>query len=122
MAEGVLNVQSEIDVSRLWNNTCRGCAHRLLESIHPPRDVRHFRMVRVRDAIQGNRPAFRNAMLTVWDAKGLDVKEGERYRITSLYPGRQGDWSLPKSNEGEAGAVKEIYLGTRRETRWMDVA
>lgn len=32
-------------------------------------------------------------------------------------PGRQGDWSVPKAG----GGLKEIYLHTRRDTRWKEV-
>jgi len=72
------------------------------------------------DALQGNRDRFRSAMLTVWDARGSEIKEGSRYRVTSLFPGRQGDWAIPKDVAG--GALREIYLHTRRETRWHHVA
>ena len=58
-------------------------------------------------------------MLTVWEGKGIEIKEGGRYRVTSLFPGR-GDWTIPKDEAG--GVLKEIALSTRRETRWHHVA
>lgn len=32
-------------------------------------------------------------------------------------PGRQGDWAVPRIG----GELKEIYLHTRRDTRWKEV-
>ena len=33
-------------------------------------------------------------------------------QITNIMPGRNGDWSVPKPGRAE------IYLHTRRDTRW----
>lgn len=54
-----------------------------LASACPPRTVRDFRMVRVRDAREGKREQARTAMLNVWDAKALgELKEGKRFLVS----------------------------------------
>jgi len=37
-------------------------------------------------------------------------------QISNLVPGRNGDWSPPNTS-----TTKEIYLHTRRDTRWQPV-
>ena len=42
----------------------------------PPRDVRSFRILIVKDARTDRRPANRTAQLTVWDVLNLSLSEG----------------------------------------------
>ncbi|WVQ79198.1 hypothetical protein IAT38_001294 [Cryptococcus sp. DSM 104549] len=91
-----------------------------LQTTCPPRDVRDFRMVRFSDAQEGYRDACRTGMLNVWDAKALgegSLQEGGRYLVSNLMPGRSGDWHLNRARTDKA----EIYLHTRRDTRWQRV-
>lgn len=47
-----------------------------MQSLCPPRDVRNFRMLTVRDACTRRRPANREAQVTVWDVLNLSLSEG----------------------------------------------
>ncbi|GAA5952250.1 hypothetical protein JCM10213_005182 [Rhodosporidiobolus nylandii] len=81
-----------------------------LSEKYPPRDVRGFRVVRVRDAREGTRPEKRTALLTIWDAQTFEegfVKEGGRYLVSNTLP--KGSWRRTDL---------EISLSTRRDTRW----
>ncbi|KAL1737489.1 hypothetical protein EV714DRAFT_241592 [Schizophyllum commune] len=86
----------------------------------PPRNVRSFRVIVGRDARTNRKPANRNAQITVWDVMNLALYEGRpegtievghRFLITNLMPSAQSAWM---GNEPDA----EIYLSTRRDTRW----
>jgi breast cancer 2 susceptibility protein len=91
-----------------------------VKTVCPPREIRDFRMARIVDAREGDRDATRVGMLNIWEAKSLGegmLREGGRYLVSSLMPARQGDWGLPTSG----GNTKEIYLHTRRDTRWQEV-
>ena len=85
----------------------------------PPRQVRDFRMVRISDAREGRKEAYRLGMLNIWDARGVEVQEGKRYRVSNLVPKRSGDWTSRSTRSSGAGGKKEIYLSTRRDTRWQ---
>jgi hypothetical protein len=53
----------------------------------PSRDVRGFRVLRIRDAGQGDKPSTRTAQLTVWDAESLGqgfFQEGKRYFVSGV--------------------------------------
>ncbi|WWC95810.1 hypothetical protein V866_002676 [Kwoniella sp. B9012] len=92
-----------------------------LATLCPKRDVRDFRMMRIIDAQLGNRDPFRVGMLNVWDVKALGdraLQEGKRYMISNIVPGRSGEWTLHRTRTDRA----EIYLHTRRDTRWQPVA
>jgi breast cancer 2 susceptibility protein len=56
-----------------------------LSAACPPRSVRDFRMVRVRDGREGLKEPARTGMLNVWDAKvlGNELKEGRRFLVSS---------------------------------------
>ncbi|GAA6037981.1 hypothetical protein JCM8097_009523 [Rhodosporidiobolus ruineniae] len=80
---------------------------------YPPRDVRGFRVVRIRDAQEGSKASTRTALLTVWDAQSFEegfFKEGRRYLISNTLP--KGNW-----RHGD----REISLTTRRDSRWRRV-
>lgn len=59
----------------------------------PPRDVRGFRAIRVRDgATERRKPSTRTALLTVWDANSLGsdfLVEGKRYLVRLSHPPRR---------------------------------
>ncbi|KAL1737877.1 hypothetical protein HDZ31DRAFT_51742, partial [Schizophyllum fasciatum] len=91
-----------------------------LETLCPPRNVRSFRVVVGRDARVRRKPANRTAQITVWDVMNLALYEGRpegtievghRFLVTNLMPSAQSAWM---GNEPNA----EIYLSTRRDTRW----
>lgn len=91
-----------------------------LASACPARDVRAFRVVRIRDARATRREATRTGMLNVWEADNDALRSaltpGRRFLISSVVPGRNGDWTplVP-------GVEKDVYLHTRRDTRWKAV-
>ncbi|WWC73712.1 uncharacterized protein I206_107684 [Kwoniella pini CBS 10737] len=91
-----------------------------LASICPRREARDFRMIRFVDAQTGNRDPFRVGMLNVWDVKAMGegvLEEGKRYLVSNLFPGKTGDWSTNRNRSDKA----EVYLHTRRDTRWQPV-
>lgn len=47
-----------------------------LAVVCPPRNVRNFRVLVVRDARTGDKPSSRVAQLTVWDVESLVLSEG----------------------------------------------
>ncbi|XAO26180.1 hypothetical protein I312_105014 [Cryptococcus bacillisporus CA1280] len=97
---------------------CRIEVEAELETMCPPRDVRDFRMIRFKDGEEGRRGAFRRGMLSVWDARALGsttLKEGNRYLVSNLIPGKSGDWRVGRGRPGMA----EVYLHTRRDSRWI---
>ncbi|EJC98658.1 uncharacterized protein FOMMEDRAFT_128955 [Fomitiporia mediterranea MF3/22] len=86
----------------------------------PPREVRNFRIVQVRDARTARRPANRIAHLCIWDVLSLCVAEGgkagaiesgQRFLMTSLVPMQRSCWM---------GRAKDdmVYLSTTRNTRF----
>ncbi|KAL5533656.1 hypothetical protein ACEPAG_116 [Sanghuangporus baumii] len=86
----------------------------------PPREVRNFRIVQVRDARTLRRPANRIAHLCIWDVLSLCVSEGgkagaiepgQRFLMTNLVPMQQSCWM---------GRAKDdmIYLSTTRNSRF----
>ncbi|OCF62208.1 hypothetical protein L486_01875 [Kwoniella mangroviensis CBS 10435] len=92
-----------------------------LANLCPKRDVRDFRMIRVVDAQLGNRDPIRVGMLNVWDVKALGdraLQEGKRYLISNIVPGKGGEWTSRRTRTDRA----EVYLHTRRDTRWQPVA
>ncbi|OCF33534.1 hypothetical protein I316_04606 [Kwoniella heveanensis BCC8398] len=98
----------------------QGDIERDLAKLCPPRDVRDFRMVRFVDAQTGVREQFRVGMLNVWDVRALGegcLQEGKRYLVSNLLPARSGEWTLKRDRASKA----EIYLHTRRDTRWQPI-
>ncbi|TDL20958.1 hypothetical protein BD410DRAFT_772047 [Rickenella mellea] len=91
-----------------------------LKSLCPPREVRNFRVVVVEDVDTQKKPADRKAQLTVWDVLNLSLTEGAKpgsfgegqmFVVTNLMPSQPNAWM--------DGAGSEVYLATRRDTRWM---
>ncbi|PWN51143.1 hypothetical protein IE53DRAFT_314445 [Violaceomyces palustris] len=112
-----------------------------LSKLCPPRKVRNFRVVKFRDArlpppatnlsnsesrmklkegddeapgtMDKRRRSLRTVQLTVWDAinlgDGLEV--GRRYIVTNLVPTQKSSW---RGSDVEA----DIFLSTRRDTKW----
>ncbi|WVQ95823.1 hypothetical protein IAU59_002922 [Kwoniella sp. CBS 9459] len=98
----------------------RGEIEHDLSKLCPERDVRDFRMVRFVDAQNGVREQIRVGMLNVWDVRALGegtLQEGKRYLVSNLLPARSGEWTLKRDRTTKA----EIYLHTRRDTRWQPV-
>ncbi|KAI0785380.1 hypothetical protein BC629DRAFT_1700031 [Irpex lacteus] len=106
----------------------RECMHedvtRELDALCPPRQVRSFRVLVVRDATTHRRPARRTAQVTVWDVLTAYVdeygvpgqfKEGQRFVVTNLVPTQGSAWMDPRAEEGV------IYLASRRDTKWRKV-
>ncbi|KAK4689433.1 breast cancer 2 susceptibility protein, partial [Tremellales sp. Uapishka_1] len=94
-----------------------------LKTICPPRDVKDFRVIKFVDGRNGKKESMRVGMLNVWEARQLgsdSIQEGKRYLVANLIPARSGDWSLPKPVNG--GVRPEIYLHTKKDTRWKVVA
>ncbi|KAL8286420.1 hypothetical protein RQP46_004437 [Phenoliferia psychrophenolica] len=84
-----------------------------LATSFPPRNVRVFRVLRIRDAQNGEISSDRTALLTVWDADGFApdfFNEDQRYLVSNVIP--KGNW-LRKASE--------ILLATRRDSKWERV-
>ncbi|GAA5875508.1 hypothetical protein JCM8547_001685 [Rhodosporidiobolus lusitaniae] len=84
---------------------------RELTDKYPTRDVRGFRVVRIRDAREGTKPSTRTALVTVWDAQSFEdgfFRQDGRYLISNLMP--KGNWRADS---------QEISLTTRRDSRWQ---
>lgn len=140
ITEGQAEIEGELQVSHpIFLPDFLICSDAVQTSC-PIREVRDFRMARVSDARDGYKETARFAMLNIWDVKSLGhdtIREGGRYlvrallscddarssrrdadgQVSNLMPGRQGDWAVPRIG----GEVKEIYLHTRRDTRWKEV-
>lgn len=105
-----------------------------LDKLCPPRKVREFRVVRFRDArlpplppaALGNagnggaktkNPHAREVQLHVWDAAqfGDELKEGKRFLVANLVPMSKSAWRKPDE-------AAEVFLSTRRDTKWRPVA
>src|SRR5262245_49031531 len=93
------------------------------QSICPPREVRNFRVLVVKDACTVRRPSYRRAQITVWDVLGLLLSEGsdggnfqedQRFKVTNLMPTQQRAWM-----NRDRGS--EVYLCTRRDSRWTKI-
>ncbi|KDQ15696.1 hypothetical protein BOTBODRAFT_108380, partial [Botryobasidium botryosum FD-172 SS1] len=80
----------------------------------PPRQVRPFCVVRIKDARTSRKPSLRTAQLTVWDLASLGegaLAEGQRYLISNLNPSQQRSWQ-------KHTVSGEIFLSTRKDTKW----
>lgn len=79
------------------------------------RKVRNFRVIRIEDYSNGIK-ARKSAQLHIWDAVTLNTQltEGQRFKITNCNPTRQKSWP----SKGQSG---EVYLSTRRNTRFYNV-
>ncbi|KAK0481755.1 hypothetical protein IW261DRAFT_1472286 [Armillaria novae-zelandiae] len=91
-----------------------------LADICPPRDVRNFRVIVVKDARTQRRPGNRLAQLTVWDVLNVTLSEGkragsfesgDRCLVTHLQPTQVSAWM-------DCAPGAEIYMCTTRNTRW----
>lgn len=103
-----------------------------LDRLCPPRKVRGFRVVRFRDARLPEPPAppatnagaagkkrnahARTVQLTVWDAVQLgdELQEGRRFWVTNLVPTSKTAWRKPDE-------AADVFLATRRDTKWRAV-
>ncbi|KAJ8593227.1 hypothetical protein M405DRAFT_786267 [Rhizopogon salebrosus TDB-379] len=95
---------------------------RELQTKCPPREVRNFRVIIVKDAYPGTRGGndSRQAQLTVWDVLNLtiaegsntgDFKVGQRFLVTNLLPKQMSAWM-------KRGPGSEVYLATTKNTKW----
>ncbi|SPC64345.1 probable Rad51-associated protein Brh2 [Ustilago sp. UG-2017b] len=110
-----------------------------LDRACPPRKVREFRVVRFRDArlpppspptaaaasasasagaggAKKRNPHARTVQLTVWDAAqlGEELQEGRRFWVTNLTPSSKSAWRKPDE-------AADVFLSTRRDTKWRPV-
>lgn len=103
------------------------------QDIFPPRVIRNFRVVVVKDAVIHRKPTNRRAQITAWDVLSMDqdvLAEGRRfwvrigfcswpapsithfdYKVTNLTPTSVGSWTKDT----------DIYLSTKRDTRWQRI-
>ncbi|KAH7930929.1 hypothetical protein BV22DRAFT_1077497 [Leucogyrophana mollusca] len=96
---------------------------RELQATCPPRDIRDFRVIIVRDAYTRRHPPNRKAQLTVWDVLGLSSTEGgeagifepgQKFLISNLMPTQQSAWM-------GRDVDSEVYLSTRKNSRWKKI-
>ncbi|KAI0756270.1 hypothetical protein C8Q80DRAFT_1127651 [Daedaleopsis nitida] len=89
----------------------------------PPRSVRDFRVVVVKDARWERKEPTRTAQITLWDPLRMvfseggtpgDIREGQRFLVTNLQPNQPGAWMAP-------GPESVIYLVSKRNTRWTNI-
>ncbi|PCH34230.1 hypothetical protein WOLCODRAFT_135579 [Wolfiporia cocos MD-104 SS10] len=94
-----------------------------LEMEVPPRNVRNFRVVTVKDSQYRKREPQRTALLTIWDVLNVSLTEGskpghfvegQRFQVTNVYPAKQGAWMGREAGD-------EVYLVTRRDSRFTRV-
>lgn len=87
----------------------------------PPREVRDFRVLTVKDVYPGKRPGNRYALLTVWDALSLCHSEdgqagtfevGQKFMVTNLLPSSTASWEHITTENSQ------IFLATQRSSRW----
>ncbi|CAE6514695.1 unnamed protein product [Rhizoctonia solani] len=91
---------------------------RELASTCPPRKVRNFRVVVIKDARALRKSTERTAQLTAWDilAFGSDaLRVGQRYLLSNVQPSQPGSW-----RKNDFGG--DIYLSTRRDTKWTAIS
>ncbi|KAG1885542.1 hypothetical protein F4604DRAFT_1726659 [Suillus subluteus] len=88
----------------------------------PPREVRSFRVIIVKDAYTPTRGGDngRKAQLTVWDVLNLSIAEGsqagefklgQKFLVTNLMPKQVSAWM-------DRGPGSEVYLATTKNSRW----
>jgi len=93
---------------------------RELQAACPPREVRSFCVLLMRDARVARRPANRVVELTAWDVLSLSFdgatagrfKEGQRFRITNLLPTQKSAW-MDRQAEGS-----HVYVSSSKISRW----
>ncbi|KAH9170557.1 hypothetical protein EDB89DRAFT_1977284 [Lactarius sanguifluus] len=93
---------------------------RELQAACPPREVRSFRVLLMRDARVTRRPARRVVELTCWDVLSLSFdgataghfKEGQRFQITNLMPTQKSAW-MDRHAEGS-----HVYVSSSKISRW----
>ncbi|KAH9058304.1 hypothetical protein EDB87DRAFT_1685476 [Lactarius vividus] len=93
---------------------------RELQAACPPREVRSFRVLLMRDACVMRRPARRVVELTCWDVLSLSFdgaaaghfKEDQRFQITNLTPTQKSAW-MDRYAEGS-----HVYVSSSKISRW----
>ncbi|KAG2368840.1 hypothetical protein BDR07DRAFT_1390250 [Suillus spraguei] len=101
-----------------------GNIERELHDKCPPREVRNFRVIIVKDAYTttrgDNSNSGRKAQLTVWDVLSLSIAEGsqagefklgQKFLVTNLIPKQVSAWM-------DRGPGSEVYLATTKNSRW----
>ncbi|KAH7338915.1 BRCA2, oligonucleotide/oligosaccharide-binding, domain 1-domain-containing protein [Rhizoctonia solani] len=91
---------------------------REIASVCPPRKVRNFRVVVIKDARPLQKPTGRTAQLTAWDVLAFGTEAlcvGQRYLLANVQPSQPGSW---RKNELDS----DIYLSTRRDTKWTAIS
>ncbi|TFY81492.1 hypothetical protein EWM64_g2524 [Hericium alpestre] len=112
-----------------------------LKHICPPREVRNFRVLFMKDARTERRPAHRTVEITVWDVLNLSFDEGrkpgsfaegQRFlvrhfyltqyllligsgQVTNLLPSQASAWMPPNKEDSH------VYLSTRRDSKWTRI-
>ncbi|KAI9453574.1 hypothetical protein BJY52DRAFT_1288754 [Lactarius psammicola] len=93
---------------------------RELQTACPPREVRSFRVLLMRDARVMRRPAHRVVELTCWDVLSLSFdgataghfKEGQRFQITNLLPTQKSAWMDRHAEDSH------VYVSSSKISRW----
>ena len=84
-----LGLEKELQVNAVLVHAVTHSRRGWRQSVCPPREVRSFRVLLMRDARTARRPAHRAVELTVWDvlslsfdeAPGGQIKEGQRFQV-----------------------------------------
>ncbi|KAL5640302.1 hypothetical protein ACGC1H_007540 [Rhizoctonia solani] len=83
----------------------------------PPRKVRNFRVVVIKDARPLQKPTGRVAQLTAWDVLAFEADAlcvGQRYLLANVQPSQTSSWRKDFGSD--------IYLSTRRDTKWTAIS
>ncbi|KAI0931562.1 hypothetical protein AcV5_004980 [Taiwanofungus camphoratus] len=113
-----IRIQVQLEREQMYEEV-----QRELTTTCPPRNVRSFRVLVVKDARWFRRPPLRHAQITVWDVLNVTHDEGgraghfeagQRFLVTNLMPSKQSAWMAVDYDA-------EVYLTTRRDTGWTRV-
>ncbi|RPD82278.1 hypothetical protein L226DRAFT_607431 [Lentinus tigrinus ALCF2SS1-7] len=96
---------------------------RELQHACPPRSVRDFRVVVVKDARWTRKEPMRTAQITLWDPMRMvfseggspgEIREGQRFLVTNLVPSQLNAWMAP-------GPESVVYLVSKKDARWTNI-
>ncbi|RDX51158.1 hypothetical protein OH76DRAFT_1555272 [Lentinus brumalis] len=122
MDAGYLYLYTE-DQIRLARERMGDDIERELQFACPPRSVRDFRVVVVKDARWARKEPMRTAQITLWDPMRMvfseggspgEIREGQRFLVANLEPSQPRAWMAP-------GPEAVIYLVSKKNARWTSI-
>ncbi|KAI0720072.1 hypothetical protein C8T65DRAFT_634775 [Cerioporus squamosus] len=122
MDAGYLYLYTE-DQIRLAKERMGDDIEKELQYVCPPRSVRDFRVVVVKDAQWSRKEPMRTAQITLWDPMRMvfsdggnpgEIREGQRFLVTNLEPSQPRAWMAP-------GPESVVYLVSKKNARWTSI-